>query len=252
MLHRSDCTGYCSPSGYEGEPVDAVPQQRRRNITDVSEKSGIGKHMGKGNRCGVADYDGDGFTDVFMSNDTFRNFLFHNNGSGTFSEVAILAGVAYNENGKSIAGMEASFKDFDNDGRPDVFVVAMVGDMFPLFRNRGRYFEDITRASGVATATLGLTAWGAGVFDFDNDGHKDLFASCTSFSTTPRRSIICRRSCRTCCCETWEMEPSWMPARCGRRIPRARRTPRRRIRRPEQRRQDGYRGDEPEQQAAGC
>ena len=56
----------------------------------------------------------------------------------------------------------------------------MVGDMFPLFRNRGRYFEDITRASGVATATVRSTAWGAGIFDFDNDGHKDLFASCAS------------------------------------------------------------------------
>jgi len=88
--------------------------------------------------------------------------------------------VAYNEDGKSIAGMGADFKDVDNDGRPDIFVVGMVGDMFPLFRNRGRYFEDITRTSGVAKATVGFTAWGAGVFDFDNDGYKDLFAACAS------------------------------------------------------------------------
>ena len=94
--------------------------------------------------------------------------------------MAILAGVAYNEDGKSIAGMGADFKDIDNDGRPDIFVVGMVGDTFPLFRNGGRYFEDITRTSGVAKATAGLTAWGAGVFDFDNDGNKDLFAACAS------------------------------------------------------------------------
>jgi len=76
--------------------------------------------------------------------------------------------------------MGADFKDIDNDGRPDIFVVGMVGDTFPLFRNRGRFFEDVTRTSGVATATRGLTAWGAGVFDFDNDGYKDLFAACAS------------------------------------------------------------------------
>jgi enediyne biosynthesis protein E4 len=117
---------------------------------------------------------------MFVSNDTFRNFLFHNNGNGTFSEVAILNGVAYNENGKSIAGMGTDFRDLDNDGLPDIFVVGMVGDTFPLFRNHGHDFSDVTGISGVARATAGLTAWGSGIFDFDDDGHKDLFAACAS------------------------------------------------------------------------
>ena len=172
--------GYCSPAGFEGEPSMLFHNNGDGTFTDVSEKSGIGKHVGKGMGVAFADYDGDGFTDIFVANDTFRNFLFHNNGNGTFSEVAILAGVAYNEDGKSIAGMGADFRDVDNDGRPDIFVVGMIGDTFPLFRNRGRYFEDITRASGVAKATTRLTAWGAGVFDFDNDGHKDIFAACAA------------------------------------------------------------------------
>lgn len=172
--------GYCSPSGYEGEPSMLFHNNGDGTFTDVSEKSGIGKHVGKGMGIAFADYDGDGFADVFVSNDTFRNFLFHNNGNGTFSEAAILAGVAYNEDGKSIAGMGVDFRDIDNDGRPDIFVVGMVGDMFPLFLNRGRYFEDVTRTSGVAKSTVGLTAWGAGMFDFDNDGNKDLFAACAS------------------------------------------------------------------------
>jgi hypothetical protein len=115
--------------------------------------------------------------DVFVANDTYRNFLFHNNGDGTFSEVAIVKGVAYNENGKSIAGMGADFRDVDNDGRPDIWVVAMVGDTFPLFRNRGRDFADITSSSGVGQASAGYTAWGNGMFDFDNDGWKDLFCT---------------------------------------------------------------------------
>src|SRR5579863_3016517 len=172
--------GYCSPAGYEGEPSMLFHNNGDGTFTDVSERSGIGKHVGKGMGVAFADYDGDGFTDVFVSNDTFRNFLFHNNGNGTFSEVAILAGVAYNEDGKSIAGMGADFKDIDNDGRPDIFVVGMIGDTFPLFHNRGKDFADVTSAWGIAAPTARMTAWGAGIADFDNDGWKDLFAAGSS------------------------------------------------------------------------
>jgi hypothetical protein len=124
-----------------------------------------------------ADYDGDGFTDVFVSNDTYRNFLFRNNGDGTFAEGGVTAGVAYNDNGKSIAGMGADFRDVDNDGRPDIFVVGMTNDMFPLYRNQVRSFSDVTVAWGIAAATARYTAWGSGIVDFDNDGFKDLFAA---------------------------------------------------------------------------
>ena len=87
----------------------------------------------------------------------YRNFLFHNNGNATFSEVGIAAGVAFNENGKSIAGMGADFRDIDNDGRPDIFVTGMIGDMFPLYRNMGKEFSDVTSAWGVAGATVRAT-----------------------------------------------------------------------------------------------
>jgi enediyne biosynthesis protein E4 len=168
---------YCSPDSYEGLPNVLYHNNGDGTFTDVSERSGIARHLGKGMGVAFADYDGDGFPDVFVSNDTFRNFLFHNERNGTFTETAILNGVAYNENGKSIAGMGCDFRDVDNDGRPDIFVVAMMGDTWPLFRNRGRDFQDMTSASGLARASAAYTAWGAGVYDFDNDGWKDLFAS---------------------------------------------------------------------------
>lgn len=168
---------YCSPDSYTGQPNILYHNNGDGTFTDVSERSNIDRYVGKGMGVAFGDYDGDGFTDLFVSNDTFRNFLFHNNGNGTFSEVAIRSGVAYNENGRSIAGMGADFRDVDNDGRPDIWVVAMAGDTFPLFRNRGRDFADVTSTTGIAKASAGYTAWGNGIFDFDNDGRKDLFCT---------------------------------------------------------------------------
>ncbi len=170
-------SAYCTPDQYEGEADMLFHNNGDGTFTDVSEKSGIGKHIGKGMGVAFADYDGDGFTDIFVSNDTYRNFLFHNNGDGTFTETGVLAGVAYNDAGKSIAGMGADFRDIDNDGKPDAWVVAMTNDTFPLLLNAGAIFNDVTEASGIARHTRRLTAWGAGMYDFDNDGWKDLFAA---------------------------------------------------------------------------
>lgn len=168
---------YCAPDNYEGLPNFLYRNNGDGTFTDVSRESGIGAHIGKGMGIAFADYDGDGYTDVFVANDTLRNFLFRNRGDGTFSEVAVTAGVAFNENGKSVAGMGADFRDIDNDGKPDLFVTAMVNDNFPLYRNLGRWFEDITSSSGVTRATNRWTGWSAGIFDFDNDGRKDVFAA---------------------------------------------------------------------------
>jgi len=129
---------------------------------------------------GVAfgDYDGDGFMDIFVSNDTFPNLLLHNNGDGTFTDEATSSGVAYNELGKTVAGMGADFRDLDDDGKHDIIHTAMFGDSFPLYRNLGdRQFEDNTSSSGLTASTSRNTAWGVGAYDFNNDGRKDLFTA---------------------------------------------------------------------------
>jgi hypothetical protein len=167
---------YCSPVDFLGTPNILYRNNGDGTFTDVSEQSHISQYVGKGMGMAFADYDNDGFTDIFVSNDTFENYLLHNNGDGTFTNVALQAGVAYNAFGKAIAGMGADFRDIDNDGRPDIFETAMFGEGFPLYRNLGEgQFQDVTASAGLSALTSRLTAWGVGVFDFDNDGNKDLF-----------------------------------------------------------------------------
>ena len=130
-----------------------------------------------------ADFDVDGLMDVFVSNDSLPNFLFHNLGGFQFREVGYEMGVALPETGRAIAGMGTDFRDFDNDGHPDLIVTAMVNDAFQLFRNLGglRGFDDYTSRAGLAATTRNLTGWAAAFFDFDNDGFKDLFFASSHF-----------------------------------------------------------------------
>jgi hypothetical protein len=173
-----DIVDYCSPNEYRGTPNILYRNNGDGTFTDVSQPSRISQHAGKGMGVAFADYDGDGFTDIFVSNDSIPNFLLHNNGDGTFTDVALQAGVAYNENGKAVAGMGTDFRDIDNDGKPDIFLTAMFGDSFPLYRNSGKgQFEGVTETTGIAAMTTRFTAWGTGLFDFDNDGNKDIFAA---------------------------------------------------------------------------
>ena len=165
---------YCSPNNFEGTPNILYRNNGDGTFTDVSVASHIAKYVGKGMGLAFADYDNDGFTDVFISNDTFPNFLFRNNGDGTFSDVSLETGTAYTSNGKVVAGMGAEFRDLNNDGLPDIFHTAMFGDTFPLYKNAGDHFDDISQPSGMGAFSHRLTAWGTGAFDFDNDGYKDI------------------------------------------------------------------------------
>jgi hypothetical protein len=179
---------YCHPDAYHNTPNQLFRNNHDGTFTDITRSSGIGAQLGKGMGVAVADYDGDGLMDIFVANDSVPNFLFHNLGDGKFEEVGILAAVALNEDGRPVAGMGADFRDFDNDGRPDLVFTAMINDSYPLFRNTGESpaFEDDTAQSGLAVLTRTLTGWGIGLFDFDNDGFKDIFTANSHFPALDR------------------------------------------------------------------
>jgi enediyne biosynthesis protein E4 len=176
--HRPGYRAYCHPDNYDGVTNILYHNNGDGTFTDVSVKAGVANPAGKGLGVSFADYDGDGFTDIFVANDSVQCFLYHNNGNGTFSEVGLLAGVGYNEDGKAFAGMGADFTDFDNDGNPDVVVTDLSNERYMLFRNYGdSSFRDVTNSSGIGGATLAFSGWSTHLFDYDNDGWKDLFVA---------------------------------------------------------------------------
>lgn len=168
---------YCHPNAYRGLANQLYHNNGDGTFTDVSKASGIGAHVGKGMGVAFADMDGDGLTDIFVANDSVRGVLFQNLGNGKFSEVALEAGVALRDDGHAIAGMGADFRDLDNDGRPDLLVSGILNDSFLLFRNLGgkKGFEEYAQRTGLLMSTRQLTGWSLGIYDFDNDGWKDMF-----------------------------------------------------------------------------
>ncbi len=169
---------YCHPKYFEGLPNTLYRNRGDGTFEDVSRKSGIAEHIGKGMSVAFADYDRDGFPDVFVTNDKVPNFLFHNRRDGTFEEAALAAGVAIADHGLPISSMGAEFRDYDNDGLPDASIVALAGESFPLFRNLGKgVFRDATYESRLAPLVANRSGWSQGLFDFDNDGWKDLFVA---------------------------------------------------------------------------
>jgi enediyne biosynthesis protein E4 len=179
---------YCHPRYYTGLPNQLFRNNGDGTFTDVSRASGIGDHVGKGMGVAFFDFDGDGHLDVFVANDTVPNFLFRNERNGRFREMALQAGVAFNEDGRALSSMGADARDINNDGREDLWVTANANETFPLFLNLGRgLFRDETYPSGMGRSSMQLTGWSNGIFDFDNDGRKDLFAACGSIDANTER-----------------------------------------------------------------
>jgi len=171
---------YCHPRYFEGLP-NRLYRNRGGRFEDASVPSGIAKHVGKGMSVAFGDYDHDGDVDAFVTNDTVPNFLFRNNGDGTFADSALVAGVAVPESGRPISGMGVDFQDYDNDGWEDIHLTGISGETFPLFRNDSRSrpgtFVEATASSGIGRLSARLSGWCSVFVDVDNDGAKDLFTA---------------------------------------------------------------------------
>jgi hypothetical protein len=166
---------YCHPLNYTGLPSVLYRNDGKGVFSDVSAEAGIAKFVGNGLGVAVGDYDDDGLPDVFVANDAVPNFLFHNDGKGRFSEVALAAGVAVGRDGKPRAGMGTEFADYNGDGRLDLVVTNHEFETHSLFRNDGKgSFSDASVEAGIASPTLPYVGFGVAFFDGDNDANLDL------------------------------------------------------------------------------
>jgi hypothetical protein len=165
---------YPGPLDYEGDTSLLFHNTCKGKFVDVSEKSGIAAYKGRAMGVTAADFDGDGYTDLYVANDKTENFLFHNRHDGTFEEIALEAGAAFGQNGESTSAMGPVFFDMENRGAMDLWVSDSKYNR--LLRNNGkRELEDVTQRAGIAQFAAQYTSWGTGAYDFDNDGWRDIF-----------------------------------------------------------------------------
>lgn len=167
----------CGPRGLPGARDILYHNNGDGTFTDVTVRAGdLDKNHYRGLGVVWGDYDNDGWPDLFVANDAHPNLLYHNNRNGTFSEVALEAGVAFDEDGRERAGMGVDFADYNNDGWLDLVITNFYGEPHSLYLNqKNGTFLETTWPSGIGEATTHYLGWGAGFVDFDNDGWKDLF-----------------------------------------------------------------------------
>ncbi|MGB7546208.1 MAG: CRTAC1 family protein [Terracidiphilus sp.] len=192
-LLKEGVRGFCHPKLYAPLHNTLYRNNGDGTFTDVSSETGIAQYFGKGMSVTFADYDGDGYLDAFVTNDTTPNFLFHNLHGKKFEEVAVQAGVAYSADGASLSSMGADFRDVNNDGLPDIWYTTVEHEEFPLAINTGKGdFVDMTVANGLARTT-DMSGWGNGIVDFDNDSWKDLFVARANVMDNISEAIPARR-----------------------------------------------------------
>jgi enediyne biosynthesis protein E4 len=180
--HSKDCGGnfhtYCSPEEFPATTNILYHNNGDGTFADVSQRSGIAAKKGRALGVAFADYDGDGLTDIFVANDGMQQYLFHNNGNGTFTELGLEAGAALSEDGRRLSGMGVVFQDYDNDGRPDIMVTELPREIYGVYHNDGGgSFSYRSLEAGLGVLSSGSSGWGIGLEDFDNDGWKDLFVA---------------------------------------------------------------------------
>ena len=174
---NNNVPGYCAPSQYPAALDVLYRNNGDGTFADVSEASGIRKPTpGRGMGVVTTDLDGDGKPDIFVANDGSENFLFRNKGDGTFEEIGLEAGVAFDINGDEQGSMGVDVGDIDGDGRLDIVVTNYQKQTNALYRrNDDGYYNDASLQSGIAADALPLVSWGTGFFDADNDGALDIF-----------------------------------------------------------------------------
>jgi len=167
---------YCPPGEFPAITNILYHNRGDGTFENVSVASGIAAKKGHGLGVAFADYDGDGFTDIFVANDVTNQFLFHNNGNGTFTECGLDSGAALSENGKMLSGMGVVFQDYDNDGLPDLLITQLPHEPYVIFHNDGRgLFSAQELTAGFGLLSGNRSGWGVGLEDFNNDGWKDAF-----------------------------------------------------------------------------
>ena len=165
---------YCNPTAFDGMADRLFRNNGNGTFTDVSQQAGIANPAGKGLGVAFCDVDRDGYTDIYVANDLVRNFLYRNNGDGTFVDIAYGAGVGFDPNGKPQAGMGVDCADVDGNGFPDIFVTNFSEELNTLYANGGKgIFEDVSTKAGLGSGFLPL-GFGTKMFDFDNDGDLDI------------------------------------------------------------------------------
>ncbi|HEY0006151.1 MAG TPA: CRTAC1 family protein [Pyrinomonadaceae bacterium] len=175
---RPGFRAYCHPDNFRGASNILFHQKPDGTFEDATASAGLSDPKGKGLGVAFADFDGDGWTDIFVANDSVRQSLYRNRGNGTFEDIAVMAGVGYDENGKTFAGMGVDAGDYDNDGLMDLFITTLSNETYPLYRNNGdETFTYTTNTSGVGQITLLYSGWGTRFLDADNDGWRDIFVA---------------------------------------------------------------------------
>ena len=167
---------YCDPRRYKSVPPRLYRNLGHGKFEDVTDKSGLGKSPGKGMGISIADFNNDGWPDIFIANDTEPNSLFINQKNGTFEEMGMEMSVAYNDTGHAGSSMGSDAKDFDNDGNVDIFYNNLTGQVWQLLRNQGNLFQ-LAFTSKVQTLSLPFAGWSNGFIDYNNDGWKDIYSS---------------------------------------------------------------------------
>jgi hypothetical protein len=167
---------YCIPRVFRPTPSVLYHNNGDGTFTEVSQGTDIESSKGKALGVVATDINGDGFTDLFVANDTVQNFLFANRGKGKWEEIGLAAEVGFSANGTPRSGMGVDATDLDMDGKPDLFVANVDQEMYSLYKNDGNeFFSDTAAFHGVAQATRLMSGWGLKFFDYDNDGRTDLF-----------------------------------------------------------------------------